>query len=91
MRVHLPTHVHLNPAWQEGWKGGDQRICKKISAGRPLISEATACMGTMLSRVTLEAKEPEALANCHLSSGNGVLKDQKEGQRLTQERFQTCP
>lgn len=38
-----------------------QRICKKISAERPLIFEATACMEAMLSGTTLEDKEPEAL------------------------------
>lgn len=47
MRVYRPAHIHLDPGWQEGWKGEDQRICKEISAERPLISEATACVEAM--------------------------------------------
>lgn len=61
MRVHRPAHIHFDPGWQEGWKGEDQRVCKEITAERPLISGATACVEATLSRVTLEAKWPEAL------------------------------
>lgn len=48
--VHMPACFHLNPGWQAGWKGVDQRICKKISAERPLIFEANCLYGDHVVR-----------------------------------------